>query len=529
MTLPDLLIAFPLLTVSWFVVTWVHELGHAVAARLVGLTVTSVGTGIGSVVAHGQVAGTILYVAARAPFQGITFAAFTPRTTRRQMAVFFLGGIVANAVVATAIGVSLGFRPPANWYSSVWMFGAVNAGFAVLNLMPLTVPIAGAAMFSDGRRLLRIVRGIPEELRPTGYLNLHRALGPLWNRIGDVRMRALFLAGASNAWCQFRNFERVDALLADPGCRTDTGCETTPFLIALTRAELAQSRDRHADADAALADAARLAQGSTPPWETVVELCRAEFLIRRGDVSAAAEILRTTAGAEGLAANAQLSGVHQTLAHRAGLSVTPAEVPHWPGDTCPTYGYSVSMTTAERAAEAGDWQAVECATTVGLRYLGAIRAELSHPDDKSGLDPLHAETLRRLDEARTKLGKPAPTVGDLDIVPVTQIFAHERRQFRRAVVLVLLGVVCFTSAALFARANRDWSIERKWGAAAVSFASFIVVFGGAISVVVGAVSRVRLWLWPATRPTYGTQMLQVILCAYAMAVIVGFGMYFNGP
>lgn len=91
-----------------------HELGHALAARLAGMRVFALLIGRGPLLAAGHVAGT--QVAWRLfPTTGVTFAA-SRAPTRGRVLLYVCGGVLANAVVALVVLAASGGagakRPP---------------------------------------------------------------------------------------------------------------------------------------------------------------------------------------------------------------------------------------------------------------------------------------------------------------------------------------------------------------------------------------------------------------------------------
>lgn len=148
----------------WWPLLLIHELGHAVCARLFGFPVTGVVVGFGRVIWAGEVRG--VYVELRVfPLEGFT-STYSPRGARlKNAAVYFAGPGVELAAAALALAV-LG---PARMFArseavgvialqSLALAAVIGAGF---NLIPHHGRAGG---FGQGRPIASDGLGILKSL-----------------------------------------------------------------------------------------------------------------------------------------------------------------------------------------------------------------------------------------------------------------------------------------------------------------------------------------------------------------------------
>ena len=150
--------------VSLGVVIPIHEIGHAIAGRLVGLDVVAIVLGHGRTVWSGHVAGVPIDVRAWPTVGGATLFGTTRSTWLRfRMFVAVLGGPLAN--VACLIGCSAWFGL-AMWQDAGRVFAGLapltgfwlaNAYALLANLLPRRVQGANGANRTDGAHLLRLL------------------------------------------------------------------------------------------------------------------------------------------------------------------------------------------------------------------------------------------------------------------------------------------------------------------------------------------------------------------------------------
>ena len=141
-----------------------HELGHAVAARFVGLEVGAIVIGVGPKLWSGEIFGTAVTVHAF-PLSGLTFlGAGGLDLLRRRLWFATLMGPATNALLVACAA--------AEWPDLVGHFGIpllslwiiTNALLAAQSLVPRRFSHAGAMLSTDGLALLQIPRSTPEQL-----------------------------------------------------------------------------------------------------------------------------------------------------------------------------------------------------------------------------------------------------------------------------------------------------------------------------------------------------------------------------
>jgi hypothetical protein len=137
--LTGLLVTLPIL----YLAVWIHELGHVIVGKLLGIRVTAAGAGTGGRIACARVFGIAFYVASRNPFQGLTYADADSYVHRGRTAAFFGGGILANALVAGLTFAFMGLTPTMNWWFLVWLFGFWNAFAPAVSGIPYIFRVVG--------------------------------------------------------------------------------------------------------------------------------------------------------------------------------------------------------------------------------------------------------------------------------------------------------------------------------------------------------------------------------------------------
>lgn len=173
-----------------------HELGHALAARLVGLEVGAIVIGVGRTLWSGEIFGTAVTLHAW-PLSGLTFlGAQSLDFLRTRLWFATLMGPASNALLAV-----LAAKEWPHWVASVgvpvlslWII--TNALLALQSLIPRRFSHTGEMLSTDGLALLRIPRSTPEQLE--SYLftaSLLRAYGRFERReyagARDICLRGL--------------------------------------------------------------------------------------------------------------------------------------------------------------------------------------------------------------------------------------------------------------------------------------------------------------------------------------------------
>lgn len=142
----------------------IHELGHWIAARLVGYRVVRITLGTGPLVKRMRIAGTIIDLR-RFLSTGSTLSysrSSTPPKWRH--AVMLLGGVTANALVAGTLAVFLAWHlatndlPSLTLISVLWGAIVSEAFVAIFNLWPRRVAGHTRITATDGQHLLDLIR-----------------------------------------------------------------------------------------------------------------------------------------------------------------------------------------------------------------------------------------------------------------------------------------------------------------------------------------------------------------------------------
>jgi hypothetical protein len=142
--------AYPALILA----TIVHEIGHAIFARLAGYRVTSLGLGVGSPLMILQLPGNVLfYICRNNPLFGTCWTTTTetltsfPRYTLRLM-----GGVIANLLVMALLISTRSL--PFGWIGVA--LGLFNGFLAAINLLPFRARLnpQGSPISSDGMKVI---------------------------------------------------------------------------------------------------------------------------------------------------------------------------------------------------------------------------------------------------------------------------------------------------------------------------------------------------------------------------------------
>lgn len=201
-----LLLLFGLFALSWPVVTLLHELGHAVAARLAGavaveMYVGSYGEQAGAwrVALPGQI--TLWFKLGLWPLRGgLCDLRWNPARlpgVGRQVAVLLAGPLASIALAVPLLGAAFGLSLHGALKLVAVVFGVLAALDLLLNLLPLRLrlPAAGArggeVAYSDGYQLGRLLRRawFPRRAPADPYLADYRAAAALYTA-GDYAASA---------------------------------------------------------------------------------------------------------------------------------------------------------------------------------------------------------------------------------------------------------------------------------------------------------------------------------------------------
>jgi hypothetical protein len=200
------------LFVAFYVSIIVHELGHAICARLSGFTLTSFGLGTGRPFLTLRFRQISFYLAGDHPFQGLTFVVTSwPAPPPLPTALFLAGGILANGLLALFSLYWWWFLPGGSpWGLS---FALVNGFFFLVNLIPTALRVGPAELRSDAALLLSVLyHGILPQV-PTLPIGMVRQFRGLWRAIRDARGLHAHLIGAAHSWVELGIPDRARELL----------------------------------------------------------------------------------------------------------------------------------------------------------------------------------------------------------------------------------------------------------------------------------------------------------------------------
>ena len=199
-----------------------HEAGHAIAARAVGLTVLSFGVGYRKRLLRLPVGGAVFYVCW--PISGglqLSVRRSLDQPFDQPLKNFWVitAGWIANilGLVAGLLAWLLGWRSP---LTAAWI--AAFAFLVVFAVFPFPARSSGGVLMSDGRQLLRLVRRNRAAVRPSlgAWLAYNRSIIKLLERIGHPAGAALYRLDAATFEAGLSNFEQARRDLeaaANPG------------------------------------------------------------------------------------------------------------------------------------------------------------------------------------------------------------------------------------------------------------------------------------------------------------------------
>jgi hypothetical protein len=504
-----------------------HELGHAVAARLVGFDVSAVGIGVRRPVVSVTAFGSRVYLARGVLSGGLTFA--VPRrwaTPRWRYAAMIAGGPAVNALLVLAF-LAAYRHIPFGWDLLAAGAAAANAAMLVATLAPATYNFVGTPVTNDGGLIARVLR-TPDWNHGGQVLPATRTLLPLWDGLAERRAGAYNLdvtavfwawlgspaaAGAALAAADERRndragpFERAVAAtargaVARTGGRPDAAAEH--FAAAADLFGEAGDRDAAVAARAMRAEAASAAgdPSAIPPAERprnpelagMTAKLTGLIAFRIGD-DAAADGLLTPSPGEDPAFAAWVCRV--VAAEAAGRDPARAEAAERAGIAALVAAGRYSDTPLDRPAHV---ELVERALLAFRRTVAARGGNVSEAT-RDLLRPAYAESVRR------QLSGPRP---------------DREREGRRFLLGCTVWVLCAMVAALFGFAGvalvQSASAD-KWTGVTLLFSALVA--SGWLLACVGsvAVTLVARVVRPGSDARYGTRLLTLLGFGMAMTAL----------
>jgi hypothetical protein len=257
-----------------------HELGHAVLGGLAGYRIVAVGVGLRRPVLSFRVRRTAFYLA-RPLSLGLTLAlAPTLSPSRGAQALLYLGGIAGNAlcgVVAAALWQAAGRT------QFLGMLAALSLLSALANAIPYRLEYGGAVLFTDGRRVLDVLRRASAEvdLSPGQIAATMRTSRDLCRSIGARTGEAALSLHLSLAELSIGDTAAAAEALADPSLGDASREPWTVPLEKVARA-LHAVATRAGDA-AARVEEALAANAEDPAAIAIVRLAQAEAALDAGE------------------------------------------------------------------------------------------------------------------------------------------------------------------------------------------------------------------------------------------------------
>jgi tetratricopeptide (TPR) repeat protein len=166
----NILLFLALFCVAYAPALLLHELGHADAARVLGLRCFGIVIGFGTPLWRGHLLGVPIEWRRNAVGGYTRGAILSERGARRRMALFALGGPALNALAAALVWPALpdgGLSSAPSGFGEALASGwfAANALYAGLNLLPLRHSNPLGVLASDGLLILQSLFATPATVR----------------------------------------------------------------------------------------------------------------------------------------------------------------------------------------------------------------------------------------------------------------------------------------------------------------------------------------------------------------------------
>lgn len=145
-----------IITLLKYLNTFVHELGHCLAGKLMGYPVKAVIIGQRKQFWSISVCGTLFVFCYG--FGGLTLIESGNKVSKLRHSIFALGGVVFQLVVISLIYLTFGIGNEGNFYLPL-VFMVLNVWTIIVNLYPSIIVRYGEIYLSDGLLLKRILLG----------------------------------------------------------------------------------------------------------------------------------------------------------------------------------------------------------------------------------------------------------------------------------------------------------------------------------------------------------------------------------
>ena len=268
-----------------------HELGHYAFGRMAGYLPTSVGVGAGDLLLARSFRGCRFYLGWQNPFHGLALLVHPeifPRTSA--MMTMVAGGIVVQLGLAVLCGLAALVFPAA---AHVCMLvGRLNAGLAVVNLLPSDVRIGNRRLQTDGAKILALLRNRSHTPPTPAQIRGVLLWRPYLEAVGDRITLYWHLMSGALAWCELGEnahgeawLREAEAVLPEPPACLE------PFAAYVGAASLL-STERLPEARQALLRAAQCCEA--PGRELVrllIRMLEGELRLAEGEAAEAASQL----------------------------------------------------------------------------------------------------------------------------------------------------------------------------------------------------------------------------------------------
>lgn len=158
---PFFLINFAAFPVFTYVCIYIHEFGHAFAARIVGISIKRVTIGVGREIMHFKLLGTTVVVTNRFSGGFTQPSKFEGNSLRARFLILTAGGSAFQLIVAGLVLLLFGFRTDRiflGWgFDLPGAFLVANVFTALYALLPLKIKVLGARMPFDGLKIIMLL------------------------------------------------------------------------------------------------------------------------------------------------------------------------------------------------------------------------------------------------------------------------------------------------------------------------------------------------------------------------------------
>ncbi len=521
------LAAVPVLYVS----TFVHELGHALMGCMNGLTVTSLGLGLGRPFIALKWRGTRIYFGLKAPLLGITWVVYTQvYPSRRTMVAMLAGGVTANMLAAAGAVLLWRLLP---WGTSLWVLIAViNLAFGIPNLIPFAFRAGNFTLASDGALIVQALWRGHVCVSPAQLFQTVDSMSSFWETIGDSRIHRAYLLSAALMWLNLGDGEQARAYFAKADSLPEDDSLYLRALAAAVNAFMACDKQEPEISAAAFDNADQLfARLKEETGRFLVALGRTQLALQEGATLGAQAMLEPLRSQALLRPMMHIAFLETNISMRA-IAVAGGELEQARAEfesirqrysTADT-DLRVYRTLGTYYSRRGDWARAEAAYRMALTSARQLCLEFSDSDlerFRNCQQTLLAEAgqcLRELSKEKeiADLEAALPTREQLNQEQTKSKERRNRLQQQAGLALVLvdfiIGMGMLLAAGVFTQEPAHWQM----------FPIFLAVPFVFVSVVMGLscfVIYVNGWFNPAVRPK-GEVTLGGALFAWVLALFV---------